>query len=149
MKLNKNVLFNVCAAIFVIAFFFVSVRVVLRSGPGRSHRMIEGHCFDRRVEDLTDVFKNWRRTWDESRPECLRAAELLQELFHLEVRTGSLTVPDDMEPVVRGWLGNDPNLYENFFNQSLLFVNNRWLSTTTVRNPLRASKPRQKKGNKS
>jgi len=37
--------------------------------------------------------------------------------------------------------------YQKFLNQSLLYVKNKWMSTSTIRNPLRASKPKQRKGN--
>jgi hypothetical protein len=53
-----------------------------------------------------------------------------------------------MEPVVKGWLGLDEKLYKNFFNQTLLYVKNKFSLTSTIRNPLRSSKPKQQRKGK-
>ena len=62
------------------------------------------------MQDLTDVFSNWEKIWNDSRPECQQARNGLNEIFHMEIQTGSLTVPEQMNPIVEGWLGHNADL---------------------------------------
>ena len=66
---------------------------------------------------------------------------LARKMFELEVKNGSLVVPPTFEARVRAWVKNDDDLYQKVLNSKVLQVFNPWTMTTTVYNPLRASRP--------
>lgn len=139
------------ASIFLfVVLFLIAIHILQQRPKTPGQQNVVQSCLTRTAKDLTDLFQNRKSIWNQSRPECRQVEANLERIFHLEIRTGSLKIPDAMDPVVRGWLGNEDDLLKKFFNQSLLFVKNKWSYTSTIRNPLRSSKPKQKrKGNRN
>ena len=137
-----------CSCFFAL-FFLVAVKVLLIN-PAKTSEMqtVDRTCLTRPVRDLEDLFKNWKSIWNNSRTECQRTGNQIEDIFELEIQSGSLKIPDKMESVVKDWLGQDEKLYRNFFNQTLLYVKNKFALTSTIRNPLRSSKPKQQRKGK-
>ena len=143
-KLSKNIQIYTASIFLFIVLFLIAINI-LQQKPKTSEQRVEKSCLTRKAENLTDLFQNRKTIWDSSRPECRQAEANLNRIFHLEIQNGSLKIPNAMDPVVNGWLGNDSHLYQKFLNPSLLFVKNKWSFTSTIRNPLRSSKPKQKR----
>lgn len=70
-----------------------------------------------------------------------RCLKPLRNIFEFEVLQGKLSLPETFTPKVQQWLGHDPNLFRDVLRQRVLHVYNKYTKTTTVYNPLRASRP--------
>ena len=149
MKMTRSNLTYAGCFCFFAFLFLVAVKVLLLN-PAKilERQTVDQTCLTRPVIDLEDLFKNWKSIWNNSRTECQRTVNQIETIFDLEIQSGSLKIPMKMESVVKDWLGHDEKLYRNFFNQTLLYVKNKIALTSTIRNPLRSSKPKQQRKGK-
>eukprot|EP00094_Tigriopus_californicus_P010730 TCALIF_10349-PA protein Name:"Protein of unknown function" AED:0.08 eAED:0.05 QI:109/1/0.5/1/1/1/4/0/419 len=67
--------------------------------------------------------------------------EKFKRIFQVEVLHGKLKVTDSFKHIVQIWLGGKRDLYQQFLDQTILRITNRFTHLTTVFNPLRAARP--------
>jgi frataxin-like iron-binding protein CyaY len=76
------------------------------------------------TQNIGENIKHNEQNFD-FRPECEETLQILESIFHLEIQTGALVVPEAMAPKVSLWLGSDQKLIKQFSNQTLLLAQNR------------------------
>eukprot|EP00053_Salpingoeca_punica_P010627 m.95341 g.95341 ORF g.95341 m.95341 type:complete len:453 (+) comp15445_c0_seq1:230-1588(+) len=107
-----------------------------------TYRDVQSICLaaspDPDIEHLAEILRTLAacRTF-----EARRAVELIDRLFFINRRTGKVILPAPFQSKVRGWLGNNEELFEEVAEQTITSIFNRITYEEAIFNPLRGKRP--------
>ncbi|OXA59155.1 hypothetical protein Fcan01_04224 [Folsomia candida] len=76
--------------------------------------------------------------------ECTNIWTLFNEIFTMEGIDADLVIPEGFQAEVKGWLGNDPELFKQIHHQKIYKIVIKGSHEETVFNPLRSKRPTSK-----
>lgn len=90
------------------------------------------------LEELPDLLLVWKYT---KLSECRKLYVTFTNIITVISQNAEVTIPKSFESKVKGWLGNDDEVFKEAHNQSVIFTFNEYTREQNTYNPIRNKRP--------
>ena len=101
-------------------------------------------CLTQKVPDLSNLWLRKSQIFSQDNEDCKIVFNIMHQIFDIEVSSRKLLYRNEgFQEKVFNWFNGDRSLIEEFNQQKIVTVYNKWTRVTTAFNAIRGRKPQQ------